>query len=277
MTRQGFVASPVTGADAQTPISAPIIAQCNDIDLVYRVRLFRDRTLRDIFVSLSRDPLGFLLKKKDRLHVLRKVSLNIYRGDRIGILGFNGAGKTSLCRCFANVYTPNSGKIKVFGRTRAVFDTSVGIYPELTGRENAEILAQFMYPDVSDSERKQLILEALEFSELGNFVDAPFKTYSNGMQARLCLSIISCRSPDLLILDEVFDGADKFFREKVSHRIVQLIENSGAVMFVSHSPEQVDRICNRVIVIHDGLIAFDGPKDDGIKYFNSLKPRATIG
>src|SRR5256885_10895379 len=101
---------------------------------------------------------------------------------------------------------PNSGKIQVMGQARAVFDTHVGIHPELTGRENAWLLAEFLYPELED--KQSIVDEALEFSELGKFVDLPFRLYSNGMQTRLCLSVVTARPSDLLILDEVFDGAD---------------------------------------------------------------------
>lgn len=257
--------------------SRPVVAECQDLNLVYRLRLIRLRTLRDIFVNVTKNPVEFLLKKTDRLHVLKNINLKIYKGDRIGILGFNGAGKTSLCRCFAKVYAPAKGRVLVQGRTRAIFDTSVGVYPELTGRENAQILAKFMYPEVTDAERDRLVSDAIEFSELGPFADAPYKTYSNGMQARLCLSIVSCKSPDLLILDEVFDGADKFFREKIAGRIVQLIANAGAVLFVSHAPEQIQQVCNRVIVIHNRVIAFDGDVKSGVEFYNSLRSPQQFG
>src|SRR5262249_15637671 len=152
---------------------------------------------------------------------------------------------------------PTSGKVTVRGRTRAIFDTSVGIFPELTGRENARILVQFMYPD-EYRQHDEIIEESLEFSELGKFVDMPFKMYSNGMQARLCLSLVSAVAPDLLILDEVFDGADKFFRAKISGRVVRLIEDSGAVIFVSHSMDQLAKVCTRVIYLRENKLFFDG-------------------
>lgn len=252
--------------------ASKVIAECTDLNLVYKLRLFQSSGLRDTVIKVTQNPLGSVLKKRDRLHVLNNVSLKVYDGDRIGILGFNGAGKTSLCRCFASIYGPTSGKLKVPTSVRAVFDTSVGIFPELTGRENAYLLAQFMYPEVQHL-HKDIVEEALDFSELGTFSHAPFKTYSNGMQARLYLSMISCRSPELLILDEVFEGADKFFREKISARIVKFIENSGAVLFVSHLPDQVERVCNRVIVLNNSRIEFDGSVSDGVRYFNGLKPK----
>ncbi len=252
--------------------ASSVIAECNNLNLVYKLRLFQSAGLRDAVIRVTQNPLEVLFKKRDRLHVLNNISLQIRRGDRIGILGINGAGKTSLCRCFASIYGPTSGRISVPANVRAVFDTSVGIFPELTGRENAFLLAQFMYPEVQ-AQHKDIVEEALDFSELGTFSMAPFKTYSNGMQARLYLSMISCRSPDLLILDEVFEGADKFFKEKIAKRIVKFIEGAGAVLFVSHLSDQVERICNRVIVLNNSRVEYDGSVSGGVQYFNRLSPR----
>ena len=141
----------------------------------------------------------------------------------------------------------------------------VGIYPELTGRENANILIDFLYPDMKDRIAK--LQEALDFSELGEFLETPFKYYSNGMQARLCLSVLTIEPTDLLILDEVFEGADQFFREKIATRVIKMIQDSGAVIFVSHSEDQLRRVCNRAVVINNGRVGFDGSLDEGFAYY----------
>ena len=215
-----------------------------------------------------KDPVGFFLKEKERLHILKSLQFEIRQGDRIGLLGVNGAGKSSLCRCIAGHYTPTQGNLTVNGRVRAVFDASLGVQPELTGRENARLLAHFLFPEVSDLDA--LVEEALEFSELGKFIEFPYHIYSNGMQIRLCLSLISARPTDILILDEVFDGADAFWREKISRRVLEMIENCGAVIFVSHSADQITRVCNRLIVLHNGEIIHDGAVADGLERYRRL-------
>jgi ABC-type polysaccharide/polyol phosphate transport system ATPase subunit len=183
-------------------------------------------------------------------------------------LGVNGTGKTSLCRCLAGIYTPNQGEVIVHGQVRAIFDTQIGIQPDLTGRENAELLAEFIYPE-DHHEHKQMIEEALTFSELGQFVDMPYRLYSNGMQARLCLSMISCKPCDLLILDEVFDGADIFFREKIATRVMKMVAESGACIFVSHDSGQIRKVCNRLIVLQKGQVIHDGDVEAGLKIYES--------
>jgi len=247
-----------------------VLLTLDRVNLVFNADVHRTGSWRDAFVRLSQDPVGILLAQKDRLHVIRNLSLTVHNGDRIALMGVNGAGKTSICRTIAGIYKPRSGTIKICGKVRAVFDTGFGILPELTGRENVTLLAQFMYAE--DPQQKQIIQDAMDFSELGKFLDVPYKLYSNGMQARLCLSLVSSRPCEILILDEVFDGADSFFREKVSARVVKMIEQSGAVFFVSHSAEQVKKVCNRLIVLHAGEIGYDGPVNEGLKFYEGLSP-----
>jgi ABC-type polysaccharide/polyol phosphate transport system ATPase subunit len=247
-----------------------LILSVEKLNLVFRLNVHRSWTLRQGFARLLSDPFKALHPEYDRFHVLRDVKLDVRKGERVGIIGLNGAGKTTLCRCITGTFQPTSGRVNIAGPIRAIFNTQVGVQPELTGRENAEILAQFIFPEESDLH--DLVEEALEFSELGRFADVPYKNYSNGMQARLCLSLISARPAHLLILDEVFDGADVFFREKIADRIMKTIKASGAVLFVSHSSDQIEKVCTRVIVLHHGVIVFDGPTREGLKFFETLGP-----
>jgi ABC-type polysaccharide/polyol phosphate transport system ATPase subunit len=230
------------------------------LGLEFRSGIYRRRTLRDEFVArlAGKSP----SESEESFAVARGLDFEFAVGDRVALVGVNGAGKTSLLRCIAGIYRPTSGALEVRGRVRAVFDTSVGILPELTGRENAHLLAKFIYPDEPDS--RAIAEEAVEFADLGRFADMPFRIYSNGMQARLCLSLVSARPADILILDEVFDGADEFFRERMAARILGVIERSGIVLFVSHDAELVRRVCNRALVLDDGRIAFDGGPDDAL-------------
>jgi ABC-type polysaccharide/polyol phosphate transport system ATPase subunit len=248
-----------------TSTSSDEILRVERLNLVFRVMPHPFWSWRDAFTQAVRNPVEVLLAEPDRLHVLKDVSFTLRRGDRVGLMGVNGTGKTSLCRCIAGIYSPTGGAIALNGRLRAIFDTAVGIQPELTGMENARLLAELIYPGEDDRER--IVQEATEFSELGKFLDVPYRLYSNGMQARLCLSLISSRPCDLLILDEVFDGADAFFREKISARILRMISASGAVVFVSHGDDQVRRVCNRLIVLRDGVIAHDGDVEEGLALY----------
>ncbi len=248
------------------------LVEIKNLHMVFKTRFHHD-SMRDLFISILKDPLGKILDGQERLHILKGIDLTINKGDVIGVLGVNGSGKTTLCRVIAGTYSPTEGSLHTYGKVKAIFDTQIGINDELTGRENAFLLAALMYPDMDD--QKKLVEEALIFSELGEFQDMPFKKYSKGMQARLFLSIVTSLPSDVLVLDEVFDGADLFFQAKVTKRALHMIEQSGAVVFVSHSPERVFEICNRVIVINAGVVAYDGAPQTGIEFYKGLKKLAT--
>jgi ABC-type polysaccharide/polyol phosphate transport system ATPase subunit len=247
-----------------------VVLEIESLKPLFPMRLHRSTSLRDVFVRTINHPLKTLLTPPQKLEVLDGVNLTVERGDRIALMGVNGVGKTTLCRAIAGFYRPTAGQLRLYGQTRAIFDTMVGIYPELTGRENAGILVDFLYPTIEGREEK--LREALEFSELNEFLETPFKYYSNGMQARLCLSVLTIEPTDLLILDEVFEGADRFFREKIAARVLRMIENSGSVIFVSHSEEQLKRVCNRAVVLRDGVVAFDGDLEEGLAFYTAHQP-----
>jgi ABC-type polysaccharide/polyol phosphate transport system ATPase subunit len=256
--------------------SEPIV-EVKNISLSYKMDYYRQsRGLRDSFISFAMNPIESLLHKKDLLTVLDNLTFNVQHGDRIGLIGVNGSGKTTLCRCISKMITPATGSIIVRGRIRAIFNATVGVQPELTGRENCHLLGSILYPELNNDELERTVLESLEFSELGHFVDIPFKNYSKGMQSRLCLSLLSARPSDLLILDEVSDGADEFFRKKMNKRLIQLISNSGAVIIVSHNIEHIRNTCNRAIVLNDFKIAFNGAVEQAITFYSKLDPKRSL-
>lgn len=246
------------------PSESAQLLSIQGLNISYQTMLSSHSSFRDRFVEI----LGGRKNNKRVLEVLENFHFVVHKGDRVGVLGVNGSGKTSLCRAIAGMYMPKIGSIQTFGEVRAIFDTGAAIIPELTGRENAYLLARMLYPRLR--ELGDLVNESLEFSELGDYLDMPFKNYSKGMQARLCLSLISARPCDLLILDEVFDGADQFFQTKISARVSKMIEASGAVIFVAHSPEQIRRTCNRAIVISERRLAYEGDIEGALDFYQSL-------
>jgi len=253
--------------------SQRVLIETEHLDLVLQLRYHRSLSWRDVFVEVGKSPIESLFPEADTYQVLRDVNLSIHSGDRVGIIGINGSGKTTLCRCLAGMFVPSRGAVHSHCEVQGVFDTTVGIKSELTGRENAFLLARLMFPYVKDV--KPIAEEALSFAELGGFEDIAFKWYSKGMQTRLCLSLISSSSHELLILDEVFTGADQYFSEKVEKRVLKMIYNSGGVIFVSHSMDQVKRVCNRVILINEGTIAFDGAVEEGINRYQKITEERT--
>lgn len=240
------------------------------LGLHFRSKYYRTVTMRDLFIETVKNPWESLLRPAQTSVVFEDLNFDLYPGDRVGLIGVNGVGKTSLCRCIAGIYKPTKGTIEVAGECRAVFDTGIGIQPELTGRENAEILAELLF-SVSREKQKELVEDAIRFADLGDYLDTPFKFYSNGMMARLCLSLVSAMPADVLILDEVFDGADQFFRKRIAQRVKDQIEKSGTVIFVSHSFDQIQDVCNRVILLNDRQIVFDGAPKEAYEVYCGLK------
>ncbi len=248
------------------------IVAIQDYDLEYRFSRFRNAGLRDVFVKALQSPYRLFMEREKRIKILKNLNLNISQGERVALIGVNGSGKTSLCRAIAGMHgkIPN---IVVNGSVRAIFDTSVVVHPELTGRENVEILVNLMFSYLNKEERKLKTLEAINFSEIDTYIDTPFKHYSKGMKTRLFLSVVSSSPSDLLILDEVFSGADSFFNEKISNRIKKMIDQSGAAILISHEEDLLKELCNRGIVLHNRKICFDGNINEALEYYNQINEK----
>lgn len=251
-----------------------VLLTVKDLSIHFQLEHYHHQGLRDVFVSALTNPLDYFLRTPELLIVIDNINLEITRGMRLGLLGINGSGKTTLCRCIAGMMTPQKGSVITTSQVRAIFDTGTGVMTELTGRENAYLLGRLFFPEIKDL--KPIVEEALEFSELGHFVDIPFRQYSKGMQARLMLSLISAKPTDILILDEVLDGADYFFQQKLSVRMKNFIASAGATIFVSHSADQVREVCDQVLVMNQGKIGFMGSVEEGLKYYQeNLGPGTT--
>lgn len=248
--------------------TSKVLIDIQNLGLSFKVPLYRSDSVRSTFTGFFKNPKKIFQRNPERLILFENLNLKVHEGDRLGLVGINGVGKTSLCRCIAGVYLAQKGQIKKYGHVRAIFDTAIGVQPELTGRENAKLMAEFLYP--SEPNRHDLIEESLKFSELGEFLDAPVKFYSNGMHTRLCLSLVSARPGDVLILDEVYEGADQFFRQKIVERVNKMIELSGAVIFVSHSFEQIKKTCNRVAILNRNGVVFSGSPAEAENFYVSL-------
>ena len=256
--------------------SSDVILDVKNFSISYSVPFYKNNSFRDVFVSAVSSPIDFFFQTNDRVLLLDNINLKVMKGDRIGILGNNGSGKTSFCRYVSGIHKTSEKNIKVNGVVKGIFDTEVAILPELSGKENLELLTHFFYPEVSKAERKTIVEETATFCDLGKYIDVPFKLYSKGMKARIFLSLISSKAVDLLILDEVFNGADHFFNGKITQRIKETIHKSGAVIFVSHSNELIVEVCNRVLVFNNKKIVFDGDPIEGVAFYKEHCDRTEI-
>jgi len=196
---------------------------------------------------------------------LNQIDLNVEDGTRLGILGLNGAGKSTLLKTIAGIYHPHQGKIFVRGRLTPLMELGAGFDPNQTGRENIYLNGAML--GFSPSEMKKREQAIAEFSELKEFLDMPVKYYSSGMYGRLAFSIATMTEPQILLIDEVFATGDAHFVEKSSRRILDLVERSKAVLIVSHNLEQLEKLSNRIVVLHKGKIVNDGKPSEMIDYY----------
>ena len=188
---------------------------------------------------------------------LKDVSVEVHRGETLGIVGSNGSGKSTLLKIIAGVMKPTKGTTEVFGTLSPMIELGAGFDPDLTGRENI-----FLNGAILGHNKKfmdSVYDEIVDFSELGPFIDTPLKNYSSGMQARLAFATSTVVKPQILIVDEVLGVGDFHFQEKCEKRINELMADNTTVIFVSHSIEQVQRICKRAIWLNKGVLMADGP------------------
>jgi ABC-type polysaccharide/polyol phosphate transport system ATPase subunit len=238
------------------PADTPML-EVENLNLSFPVRLYGGATIKDFFIQSIKSPWSLFQNTFDN-HILKNINFKIKKNDVVALVGVNGSGKTSLCRCIAGLLTAKEGKITKNCQIRSVIQTEAGFYPELTGRENAKLMSYFIYQDLSKNDRENLVKEALAFSGLGPLIDAPIETYSMGMKSRLSLALTTALPQELLILDEVYSHADEFFQDKIRNRLEAQIKSSGAVIMVSHYEKDFINLCNRGIVLHEGEIKYDG-------------------
>ena len=178
----------------------------------------------------------------------------------------NGAGKSTLLNTIAGIYAPHQGHVRVQGRITPLMELGAGFDAEQTGRENIYLNGALLgFSPVEMKEKEEAIAE---FSELKEFLDMPVKYYSSGMYGRLAFSIATMTQADILLIDEVFATGDAHFVEKSGQRILQLLEQSNIVVIVTHSLEQIEKLCNRAIVMEKGIIMNDGKPKEMIDYYN---------
>lgn len=204
--------------------------------------------------------------KETIVRSLDNVSFKINPGDRVGLIGHNGAGKSTLLRVLSRVYVPTSGKAVISGSVGSLVDISLGIDPEATGREN--ILLRGVLMGLRRSEIFKRMDEIIEFSELGNFIDVPVRTYSSGMHLRLAFSVSTIIRPEILVMDEWLSVGDESFNQKAAKRLEEMVKQSQILVVASHSRQLVEQVCNRVLWFEHGKLIADGdPREVSFAYW----------
>lgn len=215
---------------------------------------------------------GQLGQKNGRVIVsaLKNLNFRIDEGERIGLIGHNGAGKTTLLRMFSKVYYPTSGKVDIDGDIGSLISISLGINPEFTGRENIYIRGALL--GLRKKEINKKIDEMIDFTDLGDFIDMPVRTYSSGMQMRLGFSVSTIFTPEILLMDEWLSVGDENFKHKAEKRLAEIISSTKILILASHSYELLKNNCNRILWLEHGCLKMDGKPDDVLpKYFNLNK------
>jgi len=199
---------------------------------------------------------------------LTSLNLEINDGERVGLIGHNGSGKTTLLRMFSKVYHPTSGNAIIDGNLGSLISISLGINPEFTGRENIYIRGALL--GLKKKEIKSKIDEIIDFTDLGDFIDMPVRTYSSGMQMRLGFSVSTIFKPEILLMDEWLSVGDEGFKDKAERRLSDIISSTKILILASHSHALLKKNCTRIIWLEHGKIKMDGtPKNVLPQYFKN--------
>jgi len=219
------------------------------------------RSLKSNFIHIAT---GGRLSEDARGHVvvraLHNLNFNFVDGDRVGLIGHNGAGKSTLLRVLNGVYAPTQGKALRSGNIYSLIDVSLGIDHEATGRENIYLRGALL--GLSKKEINAHLDEIIAFSELGEFIDMPLRTYSSGMHLRLAFSVSTVIQPEILLMDEWLSVGDEGFKHKAESRLAELVESSKILVIASHSRDLILKTCNRVLWLEHGMIKMDGAPDE---------------
>ncbi len=236
------------------------------------------KTLRDVIATSARGRLRSgksraQLKTESSLWALRDVSLEIEAGESVGIIGRNGAGKSTFLKIVSFITEPTTGFVRVDGRVGSLLEVGTGFHPELTGRENIYLNGSILGMRRREIERK--FDEIVEFAEVERFLNTPVKRYSSGMYIRLAFAVAANLDPEILIVDEVLAVGDRQFQQKCLGRMGAVADSGRTVLFVSHNLAAVSALCSRAYLLEDGRITDSGLPDDVIKTYVSKGGHST--
>lgn len=241
-----------------------ILVSAKGVGLTYPLHN-RHKSTKDLFMGR--------LFRGEKMWALRNVSFELRHGEVLGVVGRNGAGKSSLCRVLCGIHPPDEGEVETQGRVSAVLGLGDGMSPDLSGRANIALGAAFM--GLPRSEIKRLTAEVEDFTELGRHFDEPVRTYSSGMKARLGFAISTAVQPDVLILDEHVRVGDIAFRRKAEDRMRELREQSKSMVLISHAMDYLRRLCTKGIWLEKGVMMKTGPIGEVIDaYLEASDPKA---
>lgn len=213
-----------------------------------------------VLASTSRGNLARDAAERIVVRALDCVDLDIENGDRLALIGPNGSGKSTMLKTLAGIYEPTGGNLYTEGRLSALLDSSVGMNPDATGKENIVLRGMFM--GIHPSAMTRYVADIAEFTELGHYLEMPVRTYSAGMSIRLAFGISTCICPDILLMDEWLAAGDEHFLDKAQKRLESFVQESSLMVLASHSLPLLEKWCNRAIFLHQGHIRAQGSVPD---------------
>lgn len=202
-----------------------------------------------------------------RVDALRNIDISIGKGERVGLIGLNGAGKSTLLKVMAGIYPPTSGKVSVVGHVCPMFEFATGFEMHQSGWDNIRIRGLLL--GMSPSEIEERLPEIAEFTELGEFLNYPVRTYSSGMFVRLAFAVSTSINPEILLIDEIIGAGDIKFAEKAKRRMYEFMEQGKILVFSSHSADLLKSFCKRTIWLQKGSIIADGETSDILELYES--------
>ena len=205
--------------------------------------------------KLDADPNGRVM-----VRALSNINIEFLDGDRVGLIGHNGAGKSTILRALSGVYAPTKGQATISGEIGSLIDISLGINPEATGRENVFVRGRLL--GLTKREIAACYDEIVDFAELGDFMEMPVRTYSSGMHLRLAFAVSTVVRPEILLMDEWLSVGDENFKHKAEARLLEMVDATKILAIASHSRELIEKVCNRAIWLEHGQVKMDGPVAD---------------
>ncbi len=248
---------------ATEPLLDDVVVALIEATVRYRIPRERYHTFKEFAIRRVQGKVEF-----EDLLALNKVSLGVRRGEVFGLIGANGAGKTTLLRLVAQVMRPTSGRVVVRGRVAPLLAMGAGFHPELTGRENVYLNGALL--GYTRRQIDECFDWIVDFAELPDFIEAPLRTYSSGMMARLGFAVATAVQPDVLIVDEVLSVGDIAFQEKSGDRIKKFRNDGASILLVSHSMETIKSICDRAAWLSHGQIVEMGEAEDVVHKFEKF-------
>jgi ABC-type polysaccharide/polyol phosphate transport system ATPase subunit len=226
---------------------------------MFKIRLSQSRSLKETILRRE-------LPRTRELWALKDVDFDIARGQTFGIVGRNGSGKSTLLKLIAGIFSPSTGQLRVAGRVGSLIEIGAGFHPEFTGVENVYLNAAIY--GLKRSYVDEHLEEIIEFAELQQFKDVPVRTYSSGMYMRLGFAVAMHVQPDILLLDEVLAVGDEAFQQKCFGRLDDFKRAGGTIVFVSHDPSAVERLCDRAILLDGGRIVEEGAATEVVRAYH---------